>query len=93
MSDIISLEGPLELMDGELVVCIPLNAGGDKFVALTKQIGRVVGENLVIVIKPWLAEKLSVSEGSLVVVDNRYGKFNITRSAANDSPQPPSALH
>ena len=49
-------------------------------------IGEIEGENLNVVIKPWLAEKLRIGAGSLVFVDNRNGKFNITRSAKNDDP-------
>jgi hypothetical protein len=35
------------------------------------------GEFLVVIILPWLAAKLGLSEGNLVHVDNRNGKFNI----------------
>jgi hypothetical protein len=49
-------------------------------------IGHVLGDNLVVEIQPWLAGKLRVSDGSYVVVDNRNGKFTITRSARNDRP-------
>jgi hypothetical protein len=44
------------------------------------------GEFLKVVIQPWLAEKLRIAAGSLVIVDNVNGKFTITRSAANDEP-------
>ena len=85
MSGIISLEGPLELVDGILMLRIPLSAGGDKLAPSAKGIGTVDGEYLNVVIQPWLAEKLRIGEGSLVFVHNKDGKFNITRSAANDS--------
>jgi hypothetical protein len=86
-NDFISLEGPLELLNGELTLRIPLDAGGDKLAHVARGIGTVDGEYLNIVIKPWLAEKLLIEDGSLVFVDNRDGKLNITRSAANDSDQ------
>ena len=35
MNDEISLEGPVQLVDGELVVLIPLEEGGAEFVACT----------------------------------------------------------
>jgi hypothetical protein len=41
-------------------------------------------ENLNTVIQPWLAEKLRIGVGSLVIVDNLNGRFTITRSAKND---------
>ena len=84
MSEKISLEGPVELIDGKLTLQIPLVAGGDKLAPLARGIGQVDGENLNVVIQPWLAEKLRIYAGSLVVVDNDNGKFTITRSAKND---------
>ena len=86
MSEYVSLEGPLELVQGELALRIPLSVGGDQLRDVSKGIGRLEGEYWVVVIKPWLAEKLRVKAGSLIVVDNAGGKFNLTRSAANDAP-------
>ena len=81
MSEKISLEGPVELIDGRLTLQISLAAGGDKLGPLARGIGEIDGENLNVVIQPWLAEKLRINVGSLVVVDNYNGKFTITRSA------------
>jgi hypothetical protein len=86
MTTPISLEGPVELVNGKLMVRIPLAAGGDKLAPLARGIGETDGEYLNVVIQPWLAEKLRIAEGSLVFVDNKNGKFTITRSAANDEP-------
>lgn len=86
MPDHVSLEGPIELINGDLVLHIPLAAGGDRFASSARGICKVDGENLNVIIKPWLAEKLKVGAGSLVIVDNHDGKFNITRSAKNDEP-------
>jgi hypothetical protein len=85
MPEVTSLQGPLELVDGDLMLRIPLSVGGDKLAPSAKGIATVDGEYLNVVIQPWLAEKLRIGEGSLVFVDNQGGKFNITRSAANDS--------
>ena len=87
MSEQISLEGPVQLIDGKLTLQIPLAAGGDKLASLARGIGEVVGEALVVVVPPWLAEKLRIGAGSLVHVDNYNGKFTITRSAKNDEPE------
>ena len=84
MSDEISLEGPVELIDGKLTLRIPLAAGGDKLAPLARGIGEIAGESLNVIIQPWLAEKLRITAGSLVVVDNHNGKFTVTRSARND---------
>lgn len=84
MNNFISLEGPVELINGQLILRIPLSVGGDKLALLTKGIGETDDEHLNVVIQPWLAEKLRIGEGSLVIVDNENGKFTITRSATND---------
>jgi hypothetical protein len=86
MTDSISLEGPVELVNGKLMIRIPLAVGGDRLAPLAGGIGEIDGEYLIVVIQPWLAEKLRIAEGSLVIVDNENGKFTITRSAANDEP-------
>lgn len=85
MTDPISLEGPVELVDGKLMIRIPLAAGGDRLEPLAHGIGQADGEYLNVVIQPWLAE-IRIGAGSIVVVDNKNGKFTITRSAANDEP-------
>src|SRR5258705_13610002 len=84
MAEPISIEGPVELIDGKLVLRIPLAAGGDKLAPIARGIGEIDGDCLSVTIPPWLAEKLRIGPGSLVFVDDRNGKFTITRSAAND---------
>ena len=45
MADYVSLEGPLESIDGQLVLLIPLEAGGDKLApALRRVQGRQLGD-------------------------------------------------
>ena len=75
-------------MDGKLMLRIPIEAGGDKLAPFARGIGEVDDDYLNVIIQPWLAEKLRVGAGSLVIVDNKNGKFNITRRAANDLPIP-----
>ena len=77
MNEEISLEGPVLLVDGELVLLIPLDSGGAEFVACTRGIGEVQDEYLKIVIPPWLAGVLRVEAGDLVQVSNEGGKFGI----------------
>jgi hypothetical protein len=86
MPDLVSIEGPVELIDGNLILRIPLEVGGNELAPLARGIGEIQGEYLQVVIKPWLAEKLRIGAGSVVFVDNKNGKFTITRSAANDEP-------
>jgi hypothetical protein len=82
--DIVSIEGPVELVNGQLMLRIPLKVGGDRLAPLAKGVGQVEDGYLCVVLEPWLAEKLRVGEGSIVIVDNVNGKFTITRSEIND---------
>ena len=84
MSDPVSVEGPVERVAGQLVIRIPMSAGGDRLAPYARGIGETDSEHLTLVIPPWLADKLRIGAGSLVVVDNNSGKLTITRSAAND---------
>jgi len=77
-SGFISLEGPVALIDGNLTLKIPLEYGAG-LVACGRGIGQVLERDLVIVIQDWLAAKLAITEGSIVLVDNRDGKFNLKK--------------
>ncbi len=77
MSDPTYLSGPVEKINGELILRIPLEAGGENLIDCSKGISRVDGGYLTIVIPEWLAGTLRIEEGSLVSVDNENGKFNI----------------
>jgi hypothetical protein len=73
----VSLTGPVERLDGELTLRIPLAAGGAVLAAAAGRIATSDDQFLIITIKPWLAEKFGISEGSLVDIDNIDGRFNI----------------
>jgi len=77
MENITSLQGPVEKIDGKLVLYVPPSAGGDQFIACSKGISEEEGQFLKVVIPEWLAGMLRVENGSLVNVDNKDGKFNI----------------
>lgn len=78
--DFTSLKGPVETVDGKLVLLIPLEAGGNTLLPFARGIGEVDGENLKVTIPEWLATRLGIQDGSQVFVDNENGKFNITRA-------------
>lgn len=84
MNRYISIQGPVERVGEDLMLRIPLSAGGAELAPLTRGIGQIEGDELCVVIQPWLAKLLKVGEGSLVIVSNKNGKFTITRSADND---------
>ena len=76
-ADAVSLTGPVERIDGELTLRIPLAAGGAALARVAARLGTVDEHYLNIAIKPWLAEQLGISEGSLVDIDNADGQFNV----------------
>jgi hypothetical protein len=84
MDELMSLQGPVLKIDGELVLIIPLEAGGDELVECSRGISEVQGNYLRVVIPEWLAGMLRIEEGDLVCVNNADGKFHIQPS----SPRP-----
>jgi hypothetical protein len=78
MESITALRGPVERVDGKLTLRIPLAAGGQQLLAGARSISQVEGDLLIVNIPDWLAEKIGVSDGSVVVIDNRDGKFNLS---------------
>lgn len=86
MKGTMSIEGPIELVNGALMLRIPLVAGGDQLAPIAPPEAEITKDELCITIPFWLAEKLRVSADSLVVIDNLEGKFRITRSSKNDIP-------
>ena len=76
--DVVSLEGPVEELDGELILRIPLSEGGDKLVSCTRSIAHVGGDCLNIVIPKFMADKIGIVAGSQVAVHNRDGRFHVS---------------
>jgi AbrB family looped-hinge helix DNA binding protein len=73
----ISIEGPVEKIENKLMLRIPLEIGGLDLLEYARKFGSVVGDDLVIIIPDSLAERLNISEGSMVNVNNNDGKFTI----------------
>jgi hypothetical protein len=78
--EIISLHGPIEREGSRLVLRIPLDQGGGDLHLVCEQISEIDGDDLVVPIPRWLADKIRVGEGTIVHVDNRGGRFNITKA-------------
>jgi hypothetical protein len=84
MDNVTSLKGPVETIDGKLVLFIPLEAGGSALLPFAKGIAVVDGDDLKVTIPEWLAPKLGIKDGSQVQVDNQDGKFKIRLADANE---------
>ena len=78
MDEDTTLSGPVEKLDGKLVLRIPLEAGGNQFIECSRGISEVQDGHLVIEIKDWLAGLLRIEEKDVVSVSNANGKFNVT---------------
>jgi hypothetical protein len=55
MAEVVSLQGPVEVVNGELALLIPLEAGAAVLAPLAKGIGKIDGEFLKVVIRPCAA--------------------------------------
>ena len=77
MDEELSLEGPVLRINGELMLLIPLDAGGAEFMKCSHGVSEVQGEFLKIVIPEWLAGVLRIEEGDLVRVQESNGTLNI----------------
>lgn len=80
MAEQVSIEGPVEQIDGRLMLVIPLEEGGAELAEYAKEVTTIEHGHLVFVIESWMAEKLRIGAGSSVIVDNLEGKFRITRN-------------
>jgi hypothetical protein len=78
-SAVITLQGPVRVMDGRFVLCVPLAAGGDKFIECTQGISKVQDGVLYIVVDRF-AGTLRLLDGDLVTIRNADGEFSV-RSA------------
>jgi hypothetical protein len=75
----VTLQGPVRLMDGRFVLCVPLAAGGDKFIECTQGISKV-HEGVLYIVVDRFAGTLRLVDGDLVTIRNTDGEFSI-RSA------------
>jgi len=81
VENVMSLEGSVLKVKGELMLLIPLADGGSELMDCSRGISEVQGEFLKIVIPEWLAGMLRIEEGDLVRVDNTGGKFHINTTS------------
>ena len=67
----VSIEGPVELTNGELTLQIPLSVDGDKLAPLAHGVGRIEGDYRCVIIPDGLAQEMRIGPGSLVIVDDK----------------------
>ena len=72
----VSLEGPIEFVEGRLILAIPLNIGGEELsLVAPKDQWKIKDDCFVFELPAWLAEKLRVGPNDFVIIDNLDGKF------------------
>ncbi|MGI4826775.1 MAG: hypothetical protein ACRYFU_01065 [Janthinobacterium lividum] len=74
-----SVQAPVERREDRLVLRIPMDAGGDKLQLVARASSFVEGDDLVVLLPEWLAQRMRLAEGSEVHLDDRWGKLNIAR--------------
>jgi hypothetical protein len=77
MKEVMTLQGPVLKVDGQLMLVIPLDAGGSELAECSRGIAEVQGSFLKILIPEWLAGILRIEEGDLVCVSNGEDKFHV----------------
>jgi len=82
MEELMSLQGPVLKVHGQLMLLIPLEDGGSELIDGSRGISEVEGPCLKIVIPDWLAGMLRIEEGDVVCVSNWDGQLHIEPSAA-----------
>ena len=80
MNKLMSLEGPVLKINGELMLLISLDDGGSELVECSRGVSEVQGDYLKISIPEWIANMLHIGEGDQVCVHNTDGKFHIVAS-------------
>ncbi len=78
-SDYLSLEGPVERLNGQLILRIPLEAGGHRLRQTVCTECNVQGKDLIVPLPDWLTSSIRLAEGTAVHVDDRWGRLNIAR--------------
>lgn len=80
----VSLEGPLERVEGRKVLRIPLDHGGRAIAPFAMDVSTVVGQHLIVDMPDLLCRHLGIGVGSIVVVSNRNGRLTVTSSSHDD---------
>ena len=80
MSDYVSIDGPIEMIDGRMLVRIPLEPYGKSLVDCTQSLSFIADDHLCIEIHEWMLEKLEMNAADLLHIDNANGEFNMRRA-------------
>ena len=83
------IQGPIELVNDQFCLMIPLEAGGDELVPLTTKIATVEGDMLKVVVPDWMMKYLGLRVDGLVDIDIVDGKFNIKSAEWKPGDPPP----
>ena len=79
MAEPMSLQGPVFKVNGQLMLLIPLAAGG---IEGAHSVSEAQGSYLKVAIPEWIAGLLRIEEGDLVCVSNEGGELHIEPGAA-----------
>ena len=77
MAEPMSVQGPVLKVNGELMLLIPLEAGGAERVEASRSVPEVQGSYLKVAIPEWIAGLLRIEEGDLVSVSSGDGDLRV----------------
>ena len=78
-NEFVALEGPVERRGEQLVLRVPMKAGGERLQLVARTTSYEEDGRLVVVLPEWLSKRLKLEEGTAVHVDDRGGRLNIAR--------------
>ncbi len=83
MGELMSLQGPVLVVKGQLTLLVPLQDGGAESIDRARGASEMEGSCLQIAIPEWIAEMLRIEEGDIVCVSNWDGELEIKASAGS----------
>jgi hypothetical protein len=83
MEELMSLEGPVLVVNGQLTLLVPLQDAGAESIDGSRGISEVEGSCLQIAIPEWIAGMLRIEEGDIVCVSNWDGELEIRQRSGS----------
>lgn len=81
MEELMSLQGPVLVVNGQLTLLVPLQDGRAESIDRSRDASEVAGSCLQIAIPEWIAGMLRIEEGDIVCVTNWDGELGIKGGA------------
>jgi hypothetical protein len=77
MEELMSLQGPVLVVNGQLTLLVPLQDRRAESIGRSRDASEVAGSCLQIAIPEWIAEMLRIEVGDIVCVSNWDGELEV----------------